>query len=240
MKKRFVCICLIFSLITPLFLFDISAEDVNTLETLTVPSERVNEEYVEEVALLSAKIESYIKTKSVARSTSGKQLSVPLYQQANDFYCGPASVQMVLRYLTGTTYAQSTLANSMNTSRNGGTYVYCITDELNSRTSSGNYQHLQTYNVSFSNGLVYSIDKNKPVICHVMTGALPNYNYSVNTGHYIVATGYYVAYSGSSGAATCKYNDPHYDDNYYGKYTCDISQMTAAINNNSGFYISGT
>lgn len=147
---------------------------------------------------------------------------------------------MVLKFLTGTVYSQSVLASSMGTSSNGGTYVYRIANELNARTSSGNYQYLSTSNVSFTNGLVYSIDKSKPIICHVMTGILPNYNYASNTGHYIVTTGYYVAFSGSSAVSTCKYNDPHNNDSYYGTYTCDIGTMNTAINNNSGYYISGT
>ena len=136
--------------------------------------------------------------------------------------------------------SQATLANSMGTAENGGTYVYRIRNELNSRTSAGNYQYLGTWEASFSDSLIYSIDKNKPVICHVKTGILPNYNYASNTGHYIVSTGYYVAYSGSSATATCRYNDPHNNNSFYGTYNCDISTMTTAINNNAGYYISGT
>lgn len=240
MKKRIICFVLMISFVLPLITLGATALEANSAESTADAPDLNDSARLKDVADLVDKINSHAAAKMATKSSSGRQLSVPLYQQTEGYYCGPACVQMVLKYLTGTTYAQATLANSMGTSENGGTYVYRVRDGLNSYTSSGNYQYLGTWEVSFSNSLIYSVDKNKPVICHVMTGILPNYNYASNTGHYIVATGYYVAYSGSSATSTCRYNDPHNNNSFYGTYNCDISTMATAINNNAGYYISGT
>ena len=172
-------------------------------------------------------------------SSSSNYLSVPLYKQETTYYCGPASAKMVISYVTGTSYSQSTLAASMGTNSSDGTYVYKMENELNKRIGSGSYEYISTSEYYFSSSLVYSIDKGKPVVCHVMTGGLPNYNGSSNSGHYIVATGYYIAFSGATSTAVCNYNDPHYNSNYYGRYTCTIDDMNDAINANYGYYIRG-
>lgn len=197
-------------------------------------------ERLAEIEETNKKIDRYISQKKLlaTRSTATKYLDVPLYQQANSYYCAPACVQMVVKYLNGALISQSTLANNMGTASSGGTYVYRVTQELNNRV--GGYQYTGTWEYSFSNGLVYSIDKGKPVVCHVMTGSLPNYPTSVNTGHYIVTTGYYIAFSGSTSTSNCRYNDPHFNNNYYGTYTCSIAKMTTAINANAGYYIRST
>lgn len=226
-------LAIISSLSIAVFATDRDAEDINAPD-LNDP------ERLEEIAETNEKIDNYISQKfaSPARSSSSNYLNVPLYQQINSYYCGPASVQMVVKYCTNSLISQSTLASSMGTSSSGGTYVYQVTQELNKRV--GGYQYTGTWEYSFSNGLIYSIDKGKPVVCHLMTGSLPNYPTTANSGHYVVATGYYVAFSGSSSTSTCRYNDPHYNSSYYGTYTCSISEMTAAINANAGYYIRST
>lgn len=195
---------------------------------------------LEQVNGTNQKIDAYIAMKQNTRSSSSNGLAVPLYQQELTYYCGPACVQMAVSYITGTKYSQSTLANYMNTSSNGGTYVYQIRNGLNAYTSAGAYEYVTTSESSFSSSLIYSVDHGKPVICHVMTGGLPNYSGASNTGHYIVARAYYVAFSGSSYTTTCQYNDPHYNSNYYGIYTCDMTVMLNAINANAGYFIRGT
>ena len=41
--------------------------------------------------------------------------TVPTYKQENGYYCGPASLQMTLKHITGTKYSQSSLASSAGT-----------------------------------------------------------------------------------------------------------------------------
>lgn len=193
-----------------------------------------------EVDAVNTQIDEFMNNAVVPYSNSSNGLSVPVYQQANSYYCGPASVQMVVKYITGVYIQQSTLASSMGTASNGGTYVYRVAQELNSRCGSGTYQYVHTSEASFSDSLIYSINKGRPIIAHVMTGGLPNYNYQSNSGHYIVVRAYSVSFSGTSSSTTCQYNDPHYNSKYYGTYTCTMSQMLSAINANAGYFIRST
>jgi len=128
----------------------------------------------------------------------------------------------------------------MGTSSSNGTYVYQIKNCLNSYAGAGMYQYVLTTESSLDSSLIYSIDAGKPIIAHVMTGTLPNYNGSSNTGHYIVLSGYSMVAGAGSVQYTCTYKDPHYNNNYYGTYSCSVSTMRTAINNNAGYYIRGT
>lgn len=168
-------------------------------------------------------------------------LNVPLEKQINTYYCGPASVKMVLSYL-GVSATQSTLGTRMQTNQSDGSFVWRVTECLNHYLGANSYEHVLTTTTPFPTGLMASIDDNKPVICHVMTRELPNYPDGRNSGHYVVATGYFWAQggTGSSGTDAVYYNDPHYDNAYYGSYSCRWSEMTAAINANHSYYIMGT
>lgn len=185
------------------------------------------------VAETTAAFEATVEPKGGAT----KVLSVPLYQQINNYYCGPASVQMVLKYL-GDTVSQSTLGSLMNTTPSSGTYVYQIANGLNSYLGSGQYAYIYTSELSFGTKLFTSIDAGYPIICHTQTRELPHYN-GHESGHYVVAIGYSWAQGGSSGGRenTVTFNDPNNNSNYYGKYTCKICEMTNAINANAGLYI---
>lgn len=181
-----------------------------------------------------------IETQVMPRAGDRVQLSVPLYRQNNGYYCGPACVQMVVMFLTNTLRGQAIYAANMGTSSNGsGTIVYRLTNELNAQVGAGSYRYVNTDSVSFSANLISSVTAGKPVVCHVMTGGLPNYNGVSNTGHYVVATGYYASASGSGGVANCYYNDPHYNDAYFGRHTCTMMEMYDAIEDNAGYFIIG-
>lgn len=107
-----------------------------------------------EVDAVNTQIDEFMNNAVVPYSNSSNGLSVPLYQQANSYYCGPASVQMVVKYITGVYIQQSTLASSMGTASNGGTHVYRVAQELNSRCGSGTYQYVHTSEASFSDSLI--------------------------------------------------------------------------------------
>lgn len=171
-------------------------------------------------------------------SGGSRTLSVPLVMQSTTYYCGPASVNMTLSYF-GVSTTQSQLANEMGTTSGSGTLVYQVKNCLNSHLGSGTYEYVSTSELSFGNGLLSSIDAGKPIICSVKTGTLPIYStYGHNTRHYIVATGYFWAQGGSGGATdVVYYNDPNYDQKYYGQHSCYITDMNTAISNNAGYYI---
>lgn len=46
-----------------------------------------------------------------------------------------------------------------------------------------------------------------------------------------------MGYSVISSLADIYYNDPHYDDDYYGKYDTKISEIEKAIKDNAGYFI---
>ena len=198
---------------------------------------------LEEVNHTKAEIEAALELSANARVAypiiRNGSVSVPTRKQETKYYCGPASVQMVLESFD-VTATQSVLASAMGTTSSYGTYVYMIRNCLNNYLGNSKYQYYLTSEIAFSSGLERSIDADSPVVCHVMTGSLPAYA-GANYGHYVVATGYYrISYSpnGMNGE-TVYYNDPHYNDIYYGARTCTYTQMTSAINANAGYYIMG-
>lgn len=168
-------------------------------------------------------------------------LDVPLYQQINGYYCGPASAKMVIDYLEPQSVTQQQLGMDMSTMLSIGTTVPNLKDALNRYIDGYTYRHTRTSDISFRTGMMYSIDNNCPVVCQTMTGSLPNYG-GVNKNHYIVTTGYlYIQYTanGVDDQRTIYYNDPINDSRYYGSYSCTETQMITAINNNSRYYIIG-
>lgn len=70
-----------------------------------------------------------------------------VYNQIKSYYCGPASVQAVLRYINGSTPTQATVAAALNADTYQGTYMSDIKDYLNEKQS----EH--TYYVSYSSTL---------------------------------------------------------------------------------------
>lgn len=250
MKRYFIAI----SLVLIMSFSTVSFADNSVNSTITDTNESVlqggdiyyTEDYQNQIKDTNEKIDKYLKNKNINNNSSlfnnigimssgSNSLSVPLYLQEQYYYCGPASTQMVLKYVTGVKYSQSTLAssNNLNTTTNG-TYVYKVTEVLNKYITTGQYQHVLTSRYAFGNSLIYSIDGNRPVICHVNPQYLPNYT-GTATGHYLVSKGYSWGWSGSNYYSTVYYNDSN--DDHYGTFDSPVSAMENAINQNAGYYI---
>lgn len=144
---------------------------------------------------------------------------------------------MVIHYLRGTSPTQSQLAHDMETDKYGSTYVYKLADKLNEYAPYG-YTNISTS--SFFSDLIYSIDKEQPVVCHVLANKLPHSKDANASGHYIVATGYMWGFTGNDASEYVYYNDPHYDDDYFGSWRCTVSEMVDAIRSRAGYYIRST
>ncbi len=156
----------------------------------------------------------------------------PNYKQINNYYCGPACLQMVLKHITGTEYSQTTLANAAGTNRTDGTYVYRMRNVLNSYQSTYTYAYTLVTSVSdLSNKIESSCTYNAPVIFHAMTGSLATYSGN-NLGHYLVG---HTIYQAAHPEAQVMYNDPYYKDygqgqgNVYGTHTDTISAFYDAL-----------
>ena len=156
----------------------------------------------------------------------------PNHQQINNYYCGPACLQIVLEQITGTSQNQSTLGAAAGTNSTDGTYVYRMRNTLNSRQSEYIYAYSQVSSVSsLQNKLDASFSDNAPVIFHAKTGSLAMYSGN-NLGHYLVG---HTLYQTSEPEAQVMYNDPFSKDygqgkgNVYGTHTDTISAFYDAL-----------
>lgn len=218
------------------------AEDSNRI--LEQAPDYYSKKHQDEIEKTNKNIDKYIKenfanekSKEISINAGAtKNLSVPLYKQENDYYCGPASAQMLLKYVKGTLYTQTNLGTAMGTTRASGTLVYKLANTLNSKLGTSSYEYVLDSDYAFGNSLIYCIDKSKPIVCHVDTAALPVYN-GTSCGHYIVSIGYSWYASGGSGYSKVKYNDPNWNNAFYGTYTCNVTEMSEAINDKAGYYI---
>ena len=212
---------------------EITNSEYDLLQTPNVLSKK----NIEETEELSKSVEEYLENKITTKSSGGKTLSVSTIKQNNGHYCGPACIDMVMNYF-GTNYTQSYIAQQCGTN-NSGTIVYKIRNFLNSKlNSSHQYKYVYTSQIHFSQGLIYSIDKNRPVICHTKTNDLSYYNGHISW-HYILARGYYYGYNNSGGTYYVKLSDPNNNNAYYGRHIVTYSEINNAINGNAGLYIMG-
>ncbi|MBQ3510619.1 MAG: C39 family peptidase [Peptococcaceae bacterium] len=209
--------------------YDISSE---------VPTDYFSENYQNELAKHNSLIEEYIgNLNPSSRSSASAVLAVPLIQQENGYYCGPACAQMIVRYLDSTnTITQAEIEDDMGMSTAGAS-PYEMKTFLNQYVSSKKYNYFFTTNTNFANNVVYSLDNDRPVVGLVKHSVLqPN---STSGGHYVVIKSYF--HSGSPLNATIAYNDPHYNNNFFGNHTCSVSHMENAIEAlNNPYYISAS
>lgn len=171
-------------------------------------------------------------------------LNVPTYKQDNSYYCGPASAQMVLRYVDGRLISQSSLGSAMETNQSHGTYVYRLRQEINLyRGVSGYYAEASNTNRSLFTSIQKSVSDKHPVIARVTTKTLnPAYNFV--SGHYVVITGYNFGVPNGtitpssqlnrSSLPNVTYNDPWYGAGIFGKRTVAYSTMLNAVKGSSG------
>lgn len=192
----------------------------------------LTEEQVQQAKISNAQIDAYYTNRIMPRFSGGTILSVPLYQQETSFTCGVASARMVIKYATGTKYAESTLKSEMGVTSAGADSGQ-VARILNKYIGSGSYQLTTTSNSQLWQSLVYSIDRDYPMICSVKE--MPEY--TSGSGHFIVLTGYTYGGSGVSAVQHVAYNDCHYNSNYFESSTMTLNETTTAINSNAGKFI---
>ncbi|MDD4402401.1 MAG: C39 family peptidase [Desulfitobacteriaceae bacterium] len=184
-------------------------------------------------------------------------LNVPTYKQEKSYWCGPACLQMVIKYVTGSKISQETLATEAGTTSTKGTYVYKMAETL--RAHSVNSKYYSVYDVDFDTTFRSSLDKDIPAIAHLCTRYLPAYN-GKNYGHYVVLRGRYIYINDpgiepQSVEETCGVvmtqplaeriyiSELYYTDPYdgltgvYGRHIVSPSVMLQAIKDNAGYFI---
>ena len=223
------------------FIKPVCAEEMNGFGN---PSEWVEKENESRNREKEREAKNQVSTKS-SHIVEQKFLSVPVFRQETKYWCGPASVQMIVKYKTGKKVSQSTLASYMNTNKSG-TYVYQIARGLNKYTSSNFYGYKTVYQKGIYEATKESVNKNYPIVGNVMTKAL-NSAYKFNSGHYVVITGYRYRVQGTPASKSADYlrangenKTIYYNDPYFASHDrVGAYKMTKAIekNGNGGYYI---
>lgn len=141
--------------------------------------------------------------KMARASTPARTLSVPVYTQETNYYCGPATTKQTMQYLTGKSDSQTTIAKAMGTTKNG-TDGTRIVSYLNSKQSKARYTiytnpSLDTMKVlqraafipssTYIAGVGYITKQLKPNIAWVKFSKGGNWQYPTN-GHFFNVSGY--------------------------------------------------
>ena len=221
------------------FIKPVCAEEMNGFGN---PPEQVEKENESRNREKEREAKNQVSTKS-SHIVEQKFLSVPVFRQETKYWCGPASVQMIVKYKTGKKVSQSTLASYMNTNKSG-TYVYQIARGLNKYTSSNFYGYKTVYQKGIYEATKESVNKNYPIVGNVMTKAL-NSAYKFNSGHYVVITGYRYRVQGTPASKSADYlrangenKSLYYNDPYFASHdSVGAYKMTEAIKACTGYYI---
>lgn len=167
-------------------------------------------------------------------------LNVLRSQQEKYYYCGPASIQMMIKY-NGKTVSQDTLAKDAGTTKSGSNTLY-LRNALNkhvnnytfgvTRISDSDSDYTRFFNLLNSN--IFS--KNQPVLSLVRTERLPYYNNHVSN-HYIVVRGmtkYIDDGTQSPIPSLTQLNvvDPNDNNNFYGYFTVKLQELFNAVKYN--------
>ena len=103
-------------------------------------------------------------------------MKIPFYKQITDYYCGPASMQMILEYF-GNHMSQEMLAKQLKTQRDDGTDH---SDLIRVATENGLYCYVNRE--STFNEIIYFLSRDLPVIVNFMEPTDDDAHYAVVVG----------------------------------------------------------
>lgn len=180
------------------------------------------EESVVSVNQVQHYMETWIKQGPISK------LNVPVYEQVDKLSSGPATMQMVLEFLTGSKFSQKSLGTDMGLTEKGTTMnaMYKKINELSERS----------YEIGFvsegvlSNDIISSIDQGCPLTYEVNTKGLNGWN-NVEAVHHVVGFGYEVF---DKKVSKVWYIDPYnYTDglvnNTYGKQKMSFNEFLESM-----------
>ena len=117
-----------------------------------------------------------------------KTLAVPVYQQENVYYCGPATMKQVVQYIKGSSQSQSYYASQMGTTSDG-TDMTVLADKIKINTGK-NYVYYSFSGLSdWLEKVIWGIDNNMPSVLDINTTSVSAFPYRT-TGHYVNTSGY--------------------------------------------------
>lgn len=152
----------------------------------------------EDIARINEKIEAANNAVRQNNTRAATKLSIPgtftMYQQETSYYCVPACIQSVLKYLTGTTYSQSSIASAIGTTTSGTSaanivpYLNEKQDFYYARTTNFDQNCMCTY-------LYYTVGNvGVPGLMSIVNPTGANWHYATN-GHRLVINAVYSDHS---------------------------------------------
>lgn len=118
-----------------------------------------------------------------------KIVSVPVYEQANGYYCAPATVKQVTQFISGSSKTQAQIASDLGTTTSG-TDMTRIPDVLNGYIGSTHYFYDSMGSTSDWFGkIIYSVNQEMPAILDINTRAVDEIPYN-SDGHFVNISGY--------------------------------------------------
>ncbi|MDP4119601.1 MAG: C39 family peptidase [Bacillota bacterium] len=136
-----------------------------------------------------------VQANTVQANSAAYKISIPgtftMYQQENNYYCAPASVESVLEYDTGCYYTQSDIASDLGTT-SSGTDATKIAPYLNTKQDDNTYIRTATPNQStMCNDLAFTIAGwGYPCLMSICNPTGANWHYGTN-GHRLVINAVY-------------------------------------------------
>lgn len=129
------------------------------------------------------------ETGALTNDTGYRTCKVPVFEQINGYYCGPATLKQVIHFINGSSLSQSQYATKLGTTT-AGTDMTVIRTVLNEEISGLSYKYY-TFS-SFDSWFIRvraSIDYNFPAILDIDTRHVSAFPYN-SSGHYVNVSGY--------------------------------------------------
>lgn len=187
-KKIFLFILSTLFVISANCLSIFANEDMNGDMTI----EEGAEEYkitMEDMEVTQVKENEILKSKVNRANPDGVYyaLSVPVFQQLNGYYCGPATVKQVVHFLNGSSSSQETYASQLGTT-SAGTDMTRIASVLTNATGR-KYLYTSIGSIStWSNYIEYGMRNKLPPVMDINTNSVSAFPYR-SSGHFVNASG---------------------------------------------------
>ena len=122
---------------------------------------------------------------------SGCEINVTCYEQETNYWCGPATVKQVVKWITGTERAQSVYAQALGTTT-AGTDMTRIPGVLNDYIDEQHYVYasIGTQSQWFSK-IQSSVYYGRPAVLDLNTNDIDSFDYD-SSGHFVNVSGYNV------------------------------------------------
>lgn len=150
--------------------------------------EEGGEEYV-----LTPEDEELVKQKDSMLAVGGRasaQVTIPVtvFEQENNYYCGPATVKQVINYINGSSSSQSSYASQLGTTTSG-TDMTKIAGVLKSNTGKNYVYAAISSKDTWYSRVMNGVNNRMPAILDINTNSVSSIPYN-SSGHYVNISGF--------------------------------------------------